>query len=44
MPTLCPFLKVLTGWPAVCNCGIAWLYSIIFGTIIIVDDNTSVLH
>ena len=32
------------GWPAVCDCGISWPYSIIFETIIIFDDNTIVLH
>ena len=32
------------GWPAVCDYGISWPYSIIFETIIIVDDNTIVLH
>ena len=32
------------GRPAVCDCGISWPYSIIFETIIIVDDNTIVLH
>ena len=32
------------GWPAVCEYGISWPYSIIFETIIIVDDNTIVLH
>ena len=34
----------MLGWPAVCDCGISWPYSIIFESIIIVDDNTIVLH
>ena len=34
----------IPGWPAVCGCGISWPYSIIFETIIIVDDNTIVLN
>ena len=37
-------LGAMSGWPAVCDCGISWPYSIINGTIIIVDDNTIVLH
>ena len=31
-------------WHAVCDCGISWPYTIIFETIIIVYDNTIVLH
>ena len=34
----------MPGWPAVCDCGISWPYSIIFETIIIVDDNTIVFN
>ena len=34
----------MLSWPAVCNCGITWPFSVIFGTIIIVDENTIVLH
>ena len=34
----------MPGWPAVCDCGISWSYSIIFETKIIVDDNTIVLN
>ena len=34
----------MSGWAAVCDCGISWPYSIICGTIKIVDDNTIVLH
>ena len=46
MPTLCPFLssRCHAGWAAVCGCGISSPYSIIFGTIIIVDDKTIALH
>ena len=32
------------GWPIACDYGISWPYSIIFETLIIVDDNTIVLH
>ena len=32
----------MTGWPADCDCGISWPYSIIVETIIIIDDNTIV--
>ena len=32
------------GLPAVCDSVISWPYSIIFVTIIIVDDSTIVLH
>ena len=34
----------MPGWPSVCDYGIFWPYSIIIGTIIIVDGNTIVLH
>ena len=34
----------MPGWPAVCDCGISWSNSIVFQTIIIVNDNTIVLH
>ena len=34
----------MPGWPAVCDCGISWPYSIIFETMIIFDDNTIVLN
>ena len=34
----------MRGWPAVCDCGFSWSYSFIFGTIIIVDNNTIALH
>ena len=34
----------MLGWPAVCDCGISWPYSIIFETVIIVNDNTIVLN
>ena len=37
-------LGAMPGWPAVFDCGISWSYSIIFGTIISVDDITIVLH
>ena len=33
----------MPSWPAVCDCGISWSYSIISGTAIIVDDITIVL-
>ena len=39
IPTLCPFLAV-----PVCDCVISWPYSILFETIILVDENTIVLH
>ena len=39
MPTL-----FAMGWHAVYDCGISWPYSFIFDTIVIVDDNTIVLH
>ena len=34
----------MSGWPEVCACGISWPYSINFGTILSVDDNTIALH
>ena len=44
MPFLFPILTVPWVSLAVCDYGISWTNSIIFYTIIIVDDNTIVLH
>ena len=44
MPILFPILTVPWVGHAVCDYGISWTYSIIFDTIIIVDDNTIVFH